>query len=104
MPKTPMDKTVRARQEQRIAKAINRRIKSGEPFTTDSIWDRLDDIHPIDHREWLGQFIGEAARVGRIEFVDWKMTPRSVTHARPVRVWKGVPASERLRRLEETAA
>ena len=101
MPKTPMEPTVRARQEQRIAEAINRRIKSGRPFTTDSVWDRLDDIIPGDHREWLGQHIGEAARLGRIEFVEWRVTPRSVSHARPVKVWKGVPASERLRRLEE---
>ena len=104
MPKTPMEPTVRARQEQRIAEAINRRIKSGRPFTTDSIWDRLDDIIPEDHQGWLGQHIQKAVQTGRIEQIDWKLSKRSTRHRRPVPVWLGISADERLRRLEEAAA
>lgn len=94
----------RARQERRIAQAINRRIRSGKPFTTDSIWARLDDIDPIDHRNWLGQMIQKAAQTGRIESVGMTETARSVGHSRGVKVWQGVSADERQRRMQEVAA
>lgn len=99
-----MPSTDRARQERRIAEAINRRIRSGKPFTTDSIWGRLDDIDPILHRNWLGQLIQKASQTGRIEFVEWRLTARSTPHSRPAKVWRGVSADERQRRMQEAAA
>jgi hypothetical protein len=95
--------TDKARQEARIANAINRRIRSGRPFTTDSIWKGLKDIEPGDHRNWLGQMLQKAAQAGRIECVGHTETSHSVGHSRAVKVWRGVPADERQRRMETAA-
>ena len=90
--------TDKARQEVQIMRALNRRIRSGKPFTVDSMWDRLPDISPADHKAWLGRQIQLLAEAGRIREADvaWKMTNRSAPHSRPARVWQGVKASDRV--------
>ncbi len=75
-------------ERKRILRAILRRIRSGRPFTVDELWDRLPDVKPVEHRAWLGREIQIMEKDGRIRFVEWKETPRSLPHSRPVRVWQ----------------
>ncbi len=75
-------------ERKRILRAILRRVRSGRPFTVDELWDRLPDVKPVEHRAWLGREIQIMEKDGRIRFVEWKETPRSLPRSRPVRVWQ----------------
>lgn len=78
----------REAERKRIIRAVLYRIRTGRPFTVDELWDRMPDVKPVEHRAWLGREIQIMEKDGRIRFVEWKETPRSLPHSRPVRVWQ----------------
>lgn len=80
--------------EQRVAAAVNRRIRKGEPFAVDSIWDGLPDLKPGDHMNWVGKWIRELAEAGTIQPAGFAVTPRSKPHSRTVNLWQGRPAEQ----------
>lgn len=84
----------RADGEKRIMQAVNRRVRSGRPFTTDEIWPRLKDITPGEYRSWLGNQMAEMSRQNAIVRVAWRVTPSSGQKSRAVAVWQGVRAME----------
>jgi hypothetical protein len=63
---------------------------SGEPWTTDHVWYRLEQLG-VTTREprALGALIRKAARDGLIRQQGYTPTTRPEAHARPIPVWCG---------------
>ncbi len=89
-----LDELARRSQEQRIARAVNHRIRSGRPFTVDSIWGRLRDINPGDHQAWLGGHIYGLSKAKTIVEIGGRKTERGKRHSRYVPVWQAATAVE----------
>lgn len=88
--------TSRQQDEQtRIARALNRRIRSGRKFTVDEIWPGLRDIVPGHHMSWVGNHVRKLEQGNAIRFVGWRETPRSKPHSRPARVWQSEKHAEK---------
>lgn len=63
---------------------------SGEPWTTDHVWYRLELLGVATHEpRALGALIRKAARDGLIRRQGWTPTTRPEAHARPIPVWCG---------------
>ncbi len=93
-----MSETIRVLRERarlggsRFAEAVGEMIKVAatrhEEFTSDVIWDYLDDIVPNEPRV-MGAVFNKIARAGHIEATDRvRASKRRECHGRPVRVWK----------------
>ncbi len=89
-----LDELARRSQEKRIARALNHRIRSGRPFTIDSIWDRMPDIVPGHHQAWLGGQVAKWSAAGRIVEIGGRKTDRGKKHSRYVPVWQATEAVE----------
>ena len=84
-----MTDVARRRNERRLYKALLRRATSGQPFIVEDLWPRFPDLVPGEWRSWVGRQVQLLEEDGLIEFVEWRETPKSLLHSRPVRVWQG---------------
>lgn len=65
-------------------------IREGQPWTTDLIWYRLEDLGvTTSEPRALGAVIRSAQRNGFIRQVGYRPTTRPEAHARPIPVWVG---------------
>ena len=63
-------------------------ISGGEPWTTDTIWYRLERLGVRTHEpRALGALIRQAAKAGLIQRSGYTPTTRPEAHARPIPVW-----------------
>lgn len=65
---------------------IERLAATGEPFTTDDVWQALPQ--PPEPRA-IGALIRAAAKAGKIRRVGWRESSRPECHRRPVAMWEG---------------
>lgn len=69
-----------------------------EGFTTDQVWVQLADLNadtPHEPRA-MGAAVRAAIKSGLIRATgEWRPSSRPESHGRPVRVWSGVPLSEK---------
>lgn len=64
-------------------------IQLGQPFSTDDVWDRLDqlDVHTHEHRA-LGSVMRNASRAGLIDQTgSYFKSRRPEAHSRPIPLW-----------------
>lgn len=65
-------------------------IEAGEPWTTDHIWYRLEQLGVTTHEpRALGALIRQAAKAGLIVRRGYTPTTRPEAHARPIPIWSG---------------
>lgn len=72
----------------RAREVVKALIAAGEPFTTDHIWYRLEQLGVATHEpRALGALIRQAAKQGVIQRQGYIPTTRPEAHARPIPVW-----------------
>lgn len=68
--------------------AIKMVMSRQQEFTTDDVWEELEDVEPPHERRAMGAAMLRFARKGLIRATDrTKPSARAVCHANPKRVW-----------------
>ena len=68
---------------------------TGQRFTTDELWRRLDAAGIVTHeRRALGGIVRQAVNAGLIAPVGWAESTRPEAHAAPKRVYLGAGAGQ----------
>lgn len=69
-----------------VERAIQRKAKSGKPFTADDV--RPSKTEP-DHPNQMGLLFRHASQAGLIQPVGWITSTRPSRHGAPIRLWIG---------------
>jgi hypothetical protein len=69
--------------------AINKLIRSGKEFTTDDVWDLIDEPPPHEPRA-IGAVVLRYSRSKKIVRVGFAYSRRPTAHARIIMIWKAV--------------
>lgn len=75
--------------KQAAMKIVKELCEGTEEFTSDSLWQRLDQtMHRTHDNRAAGAIILAAARKGWCRKAGWQPTKRPEAHGRPVQVWQ----------------
>lgn len=75
---------------QQAKRIVWRLAQSGEEWTTDQVWYRLEATGLVTSEpRALGAVVRAAARAGFITQAGYRPTSRPEAHSRPIPIWKG---------------